>query len=64
MEEERTPLTPRDLETAAALDQEAADRRRQENERLKAQWTERHPPESVGGRILNRFLRFLSALLG
>ena len=63
MEEERTPLTPRDFETAAAVDQEAADRRRQENERLKAQGIERHPPESVGGRILNRFLRFLSTLL-
>ena len=51
-EEERTPLTPREFETAAALDQEAADRRRQENERLKAHWMQRHPPESVGDRIL------------
>ena len=62
-EEERTPLTPRDFETAAAVDQNAADRRRQENERLKAQWRQRHPTESVGRRLLNRLFRALGALL-
>ena len=58
-EDESTPLTPRDFEAAAAVDQEAADRRRKENERLKALWIQRHRTESVGHRILNRFLRLL-----
>ena len=61
-EEERTPLTPRDFETVAAVDQDAADRRRQESERLKALWMRRHPTESVGRRILNRLFRALGAL--
>ena len=63
MEEERAPLTRRDFQTAVAADQEAADRRRKENERLKTQWMQRHPTESVNRRILNRLLRVLSALI-
>ena len=56
-EEAMTPLTQRDFETAAAADLEAADRRRRESERFKAQWTERHPTEPWGRRILNAILR-------
>lgn len=55
-EEEGAPLTARDFEAAAAADQEAADRRRKENEQLKKQWIERHRTESMGRRILSRLL--------
>lgn len=61
VEKERAPFTPRDFQTAEAADQKAAERRWQENERLKKQWRQRHPTESVARRLLNRFLRFLSA---
>ena len=49
--------------STAATDLEVADRRRQETEQLKKQWMQRHPHETVGGRILNRFLRLLSGLM-
>ncbi len=63
MEEERKPLTPRDFEAAAAVDQEAADERRRENGRLKAEWIERNRKAALGWRILNRLLRVLRGLL-
>ena len=59
----RKPLTHRDFETAAETDRAAADSRRRESEQLKAQWDERNPHEPWGRCILNRFLRFLGALL-
>ena len=62
VEKNRAPFTRRDFQTAADADQEAAERRWQENERFKKQWMQRHPTESVARRLLNRFLRFLSAL--
>ncbi len=63
MEKERKPLTPPDFEAAAAIDQEAADERRRENGRLKAEWMERNRKATLGWRIHNRLLRVLRALL-